>query len=264
MFSVVLLSSGVATAATVCGANNYKYSGQTSYKASNPTTWSDVEGDISVDSISVYGPLTADHFIAYLDLVDHADMCFHNSQQCFLQAGYGKGDVGNHESKQGQTLEPYAETSDEFGYSVNWVDGYGLTQDDYVMVINTGNTDTQGYYQWQAWIQPTTLGNQMIAEGWYPSLVGSAYAQAEGDNAASGYDCPSMTKYEYFGTNGAGGGGDLSQYQLRLYGLLSGWQPWDVADAIRNPDLPPEVPPAEPPYTYTPLYSASAFEGYGG
>lgn len=240
-----------ALAATTCGAYDYKYMGQATPSAS----WDQAYGDISVASIAVPAGLSNAHEINYLSLTDVEDRCntdIRSSMNCWIQAGYGEGNVGGYINTKGQ--EPYMEYSDEYGYNVNWVTTFGLTQDDYVTVYDTGTQDGMGNTLYEAFIQPTTLGAKMIGKAWLYRQSVYVQAYSEGENFSSAA-CPSIKQYIYFGTNGSGGGGSSAQYDLQIGNSAGTVQAWNISNATN--------PTTRPPYSYTPLYSRSAFEGYG-
>jgi hypothetical protein len=240
---VVCLQAQPAAASQTCTAGVYHYAGL----GTHDQIYAGIERYISVDSANVANTST-DHLINYLDASVTQVGCGSQSQ-CWLQAGYGIGNVGGHVST---TLSAYAEDNDYYGYDVNWP-SFGLTQNDFYTVYFTGETasigggNTIGLFD--AYAVPAGSGPQLVGQAWleyYQKVL--PQATTEGITGVT-ETCPSLAEYQYFGTDGSSN--NNSSTQLYLYGNNEEWKVWPSGDAHSYSDS---------VFGYNSLYNYGAFE----
>jgi hypothetical protein len=216
------LLSSPAGAAQTCAAGAYHYAGL----KTNTQNYTGIERYISVDTASVANANT-DHLINYLNASVTQVGC-NGQTQCWIQVGYGLGNVGGHIVSSGH---PYAEENDNNGYDVNW-SPFALTQNDFHTVFFTGQTSSIGGGKtvglFNAYSAPAGSGPILVAQAWLQDYHHTdVQASTESYNGVK-ESCPDLAQYQYFGTDGTTNNDSGTQLDVYSSGLT--WEAWPGLD----------------------------------
>ena len=190
----LLVPAATAQAAT-CGAG-YHYSGELEYSS---YVLQGLEGELGNEDGQ--GLQSAYHIINYYDLTDFTHNCNGNGS-CWLQAGFGQGNVGGVISPSAD--HAYFEASDVNAYNVNWKstsDIAGSTHSAYIVLwlkeVSGGN------YLYEA-DADSTNGDAYLGEAWLPRRSLESFTGTETDYPGSG-TCSTLSSPVYYGANATGG-----------------------------------------------------------
>jgi len=210
----------IAFSSPAWACTGYQWSGKVS-----ADTWLGVEGDISVDSESV--PDDTDyHILNYVDMSSETGNCW-SQGSCWIQTGNSIGFTGIVPWRylcQSSGIEAYAEVDDVNSYLCNGISPVQipLIQNDYWTSYYTGDCNGAGDGLTDSDVYNGT-GWYLTGQAWLPGCAASTvYAQSEVDEFNGQTSCPTLSPYEYFGTNGSGttsAGTVLEQYN----GTWSDW-----------------------------------------
>jgi hypothetical protein len=269
----VVMMTSLAAGASTCttrggsGGSGYYYSGQ--YSADFPTySYDGVEGSVSVDGLTIpNGAYNAAHNIQYIAQATIATDCQLSGYPCWMQNGYGIGNVGGTIATYQQA---YFEMNSWYQYdAIFWPDTtFGLAQDDHYTNYWNGQTQSGGGYgscegkgglgEFDTYVD--THNGQGPRLMWYGWLDGwfctQLFAQSE-VWVDTGMTCPAIPEWEYFGTSGHGGVTSYDQLKASYAGQNTGWFAWNynvVPTASNGPNN---------PYSRSYISSNSAFDTWG-
>jgi hypothetical protein len=285
-----LLIGAVAAQASTClwaGGQNgdgYYYSAQCTTWASGDTcatggshspsySYDGVEGSISAVALQV-ASIPNSHNIQTLDQQTPATDCNLSGDECWIQNGYGIGDVGGTYSA--NYPEAYFEDNSWYAYVVDFWPSttFSLAQDNFYQNYWNGQSESGGGFgscdgksglgEFDTYVdthngQGPTLMWYGWLDGFYCTQVyaGSEMEVLQNGQKGQGMTCPTVPAYEYYGTNGSGGVTSYDQLKVSYTGQNSGWFSWQsssVPSALLGPNS---------PYGFSYLQDNSAFETWG-
>lgn len=194
-FGVVVATANPALA-TSCPNGIYRYGGEHKYDGS----FQGLQGELGNES----GQDIKDaiHIVNYYDQSDFADSCDGQSS-CWIQAGFGQGDVGGYNSPSDK--HAYDETNDVNEYNVNWRDTSDVTGSDHASYISISFVERSGGdYLFQADAYSTN-GEAYLGEAWLPANALGAAIETETLYPTGGGTCSVLNSPVYFGANASGG-----------------------------------------------------------
>ena len=206
----VQLYQAVPSLAVNCGAG-YKYAGE--YNLSN--TYEGLQGEIGLGGAQA--EQGAIHFINYYDLSDNLVDC-NGDGSCWLQAGYGQGDVGGYTST--STKRAYFEGNDVNGYIATWSpsgDVLGSSNSSYISLSFVA--EAHGNYEYEA-DSYSTNGTFDLGDVWFDDEHTIAVAQSETQYLATG-TCATWSGPFYYGANASGGFGTSSYIEASFNGSVT-------------------------------------------
>jgi hypothetical protein len=267
----ILVSNTIAYAQTCTwdGGNGIGYYYSSQHSADYPTySYDGVEGSINIDGLTTQNPLES-HNLQYLDEQTGATDC--SIGACWIQNGYGVGTISSQEQP---NQFAFWEADTTTGYYANFWPSVGITQDDHYSNYWTGATASGGDVScdgksglglFSAYVDTHDgRGPQLLSSGYLDEfycaevVVASEVEIFPPDAGWKGVmACPSIPKWQYFGTSGYGGVTTYDELTVSYVGKNTGWFSWQYNV------VPTTSPTPNAPYSRSYLESDTAFDTWG-
>jgi hypothetical protein len=193
VFAIQLFQGGSALAVN-CAAG-YAWTGQ----YNNTVNYEGIQGEAGHTGTQT--DQGAIHFINYYDLSDPHTAC-NGSSSCWLQAGFGQGNVGNYLS--GAADHAYFEGNDVNGYIVHWKPTADVTASSGASYISLSFiTTSSGDYEYEA-DSYNSNGVFNLGDVWLAQVYTQPFVQSETEYVKAG-TCATFGAAFYYGANATGG-----------------------------------------------------------